>query len=567
MATLKGIGLSDGLAYGRLIKIEELDFTKYIRPFSTIEDEIKAFERAIKKTEGQLKLIHLAAQDQMDEQTAEIFHAHMMIANDPEISMAVVNKIRSFQLTAYEAYDQTVTQYIHIFQQLEDDYFKERITDVNDVALRLKKNILQIPIIDLSTIHEPVVIAIRELMPSQLTMINTKYVLGVITEIGGKTSHSSIIARMMALPVVSDIKLKLLDGDFVIVDGIVGEVIQDPDQNDIVTYQNKKKKYDDEKKILSKLIGKKSLTKDGTYIDLSANIGALKDIDYVHKHDADGVGLFRTEFLFLNRKQMPSEDEQYEHYKQVLLQMKNKPVIMRTLDVGGDKILPYLNIPRELNPFLGKRAIRLCFDQPELFKTQLRALLRASVHGNMKIMFPMIATKAEVIKAKEILAQVHQSLIALGQSVNTNIEVGIMIEIPSSALMADEIAPEVDFFSIGTNDLIQYTMAADRMQPDLSYLYQPFNPAILRLISMVTRAASKHNIWVGVCGEMASDLDAIPILLGLGVTELSMLPAQILKARHLISRHTIDDFKNISEKALLCDSEACVLDIIKHYKK
>ncbi|MFU8792441.1 MAG: phosphoenolpyruvate--protein phosphotransferase [Acholeplasmataceae bacterium] len=562
MDKLKGIALSEGIAIADLVLIEETDLLKHIKPMTSVNEEVALFEYALELTEKQIKNIHHKAHHDLGEETADIFHAHMLIAKDPEIHVAVVQKIKTFGLSAYEAYDQTMTQYMHIFQQVNDDYLKERMADVEDVALRIKKNILKMPIVDLLTLEKPTILALKDLVPSQLAQFNPKVILGVITEIGGKTSHSTIIAHLMGIPVVTGIKVRSLKGKQAIIDGFSGDVIIDPDQATCALYQKKIQDHLKDLDVLKQMIGTKSVSKDHIPIQLEANISSSNDIDYVIENDADGIGLFRTEFLFINKKQMPTESEQFEHYKRILELMKDKPVIMRTLDVGGDKILPYLNISRELNPFLGKRAIRLCFDHPELFNIQLRALLRASHYGQMKIMFPMIATKEEFIKAKAMVNQVMADLDKDHVPYNKDIEIGIMIEIPSSALMADDLAKVVDFFSIGTNDLIQYTMAADRMHPELAYLYQPFHPVILKLIKMVTDAAKIHRIPVGVCGEMASDMQAIPLLLGLGVNALSMSPSHILKARKCLQSSSIKTLEKIADKALQCDNQQCVLDLL-----
>ena len=567
MDKMKGVALSEGIGIADLVILEESDFAKHIKPFTSIETEVGFFEDALVATEIQIKKIHDKAKQYLDLATADIFHAHMMIAKDPEINHAVIQKIKTFGLTAYEAYDQTITQYIHIFQQLDDVYLKERISDVSDVSIRIKKNILNMPIVDVSTIETPSILALKDLLPSQLAHFDPKIILGVLTEIGGKTSHSTIIANLMGIPVVTNIKINQLKGKVAIVDGFSGDVIIDPMPSVCKAYE---KKLDAHKKsiaALKEMVGMKSESKDGVSIDIEANIGTANDIAYVIENDADGIGLFRTEFLFINKKQMPTEQEQFEHYKHVLELMKDKPVIIRTLDVGGDKILPYLNVSIELNPFLGKRTIRLCFDQPELFQTQLRALLRASIYGQMKIMFPMIATKEEFLKAKEMLAFAKHTLDEKNIPYRKDVEVGVMIEIPSSALMADDLAKVVDFFSIGTNDLIQYTMAADRMHPELAYLYQPFHPVVLKLIKMVTTAAKKHNIPVGICGEMASDIKAIPLLIGLGVNALSMSASHILKARKCIRESSVSDLSKLADKALQCDGQACVLELFESKKQ
>lgn len=414
---------------------------------------------------------------------------------------------------------------------------KERAADIRDVSKRVLAYLLGLDFSSPSHQEEDIILVAEDLTPSDTAQLDRRYVKGFVTDIGGRTSHSAIMARSLEIPAVvgtKSITQEINASVTLIVDGMKGVVIIDPSEEEIEGYQKKKIEYESQMAELSKLVGAATLTKDGHHVELAANIGSPQDVKGVLENGAEGIGLFRSEFLYMGRDDFPNEEEQFLAYKQVVEQMGQKPVVIRTLDIGGDKQLSYLELPNELNPFLGFRAIRLCLEQQEVFKTQLRALLRASAFGNLKIMFPMIATLEEFRQAKEILLEEKRALLTSGVAVSDQLEVGIMIEIPSAALIADQFAKEVDFFSIGTNDLIQYTMAADRMNERVAYLYQPYHPAILRLIERVIQAAHAEGKWVGMCGEMAGDQTAIPILLGLGLDEFSMSASSILPARNQI---------------------------------
>jgi len=429
------------------------------------------------------------------------------------------------------------------------------------------KNALNLSMTDLSKIRTNVILVAHDLTPSQTAQIDSSRVLGFITEIGGKTSHSAIIARILGIPAVvgaSKALEFLTDGDEIILDGMEGYIIKNYHQSTQDEYIQKIRDREQQHQALKSMIGKPTLSLDQHPYQLVANIGSSRDLKHVKEHDAEGIGLFRTEFLFLDRNALPSEEEQFIEYKKVLEKMNPKPVVIRTLDIGGDKNLSYLKFEQELNPFLGKRAIRLCLEEIDLFKTQLRALVRASAYGNLKIMFPMIATLEEFLKAKALLTSIQQELDEEKIPYHP-FELGIMIEIPVAALNAHHLAKHVDFFSIGTNDLIQYTMAADRMNQSLDYLYQPFHPAILRLIKMVADAAKKYHIWSSVCGEMASDLLAAPLLLGLGIQELSMIPNNILKTRKLLSTLKHLELEKIALSVLELESEEQVISLLKQH--
>ncbi|HAP2020667.1 TPA: phosphoenolpyruvate--protein phosphotransferase, partial [Escherichia coli] len=442
--------------------------------------------------------------------------------------------------------------------------------DIRDVRKRVLANLLGVELPNPSMIDESVVIIGNDLTPSDTAQLNKEFVQGFVTNIGGRTSHSAIMSRSLEIPAVVGSKTitdEVNQGDMVIVDGLTGEVIVDPTSDEVIAYENKRERFFEDKKELQKLRDEETVTVDGVHAELAANIGTPNDLSGVIENGAEGIGLYRTEFLYMGRDQLPTEDEQFEAYKEVIQSMDGKRVVVRTLDIGGDKELPYLDLPDEMNPFLGYRAIRLCLDQPEIFRPQLRALLRASVYGKLNIMFPMVATIQEFRDAKAILLEEKENLTNEGVDVSDDIEIGIMVEIPSTAALADVFAKEVDFFSIGTNDLIQYTMAADRMSERVSYLYQPYNPAILRLVKQVIEASHKENKWTGMCGEMAGDETAIPILLGLGLDEFSMSASSVLKARRQIKGLSKNEMNELAERAIDCATTEEVEALVREYSK
>lgn len=563
----KGTPISTGIGIGNLIFIDTKPVLVKTQKISNIESEFVKFDLAVSQSIQQIENIKENAKDRLSNETLEIFDAHLMIASDSEIKSKVQTYIKDENISAAYALNQVANEYIEMFLAMDDAYFKERALDIKDVTQRLIKNLLNIPIVDLESIDEPTILAIDDLTPSMISQLNTDYIKGIITRMGGKTSHSAIIARLLGLPMISNLNVETLKSNKkTIIDGSNGTLIIEPTDEELAFYLKLHEDYLHEQQEMFKWIGKKSQTKDGHEVLLVANIGSPSDVAYTEKYDAEGVGLMRTEFLFLDSNDFPTEEEQFEAYKTVLQSQGDKPVVIRTIDIGGDKVLPYLKMEHEDNPFLGVRAIRLAFKELELFKTQIRALLRASVYGNLKIMFPMIAIKDEFLKAKSIVLEIKDELLSQNVKVN-DFEIGMMVEIPSSALMADDLATVVDFFSIGTNDLIQYTMASDRMNPHLSYLYQPLNPAILRLINMVTSASKKHNLWTGVCGEMASEVQNALMLIGLGVEELSMSPANILKVRMALAKYNYKDLQALAQKALTLSTEHDIIMLIDSFIK
>lgn len=550
---IKGIGASSGIAIAKAFKLEHQELQIAKKTVEDTEAELKRLDEALDKSKAELEVIKDRAEAEMGEDKAAIFAAHLLVLSDPELTGSVKEKITNEGSNAESAMDEVASMFISMFEGMENEYMKERAADIRDVTKRVLGHLLGIETASLLSINEEVVIIGEDLTPSDTAQLNRQYVKGFATDIGGRTSHSAIMSRSLEIPAVVGTKVvteKIAAGTLVIVDGIDGVVVVDPSEQELAKYNEKKVAYEAQKAEWAKLVNEKTLTKDGHHVELAANIGTPNDLEGVLNNGAEGIGLYRTEFLYMGREQLPTEDEQFDAYKTVVEGMNGKPVVIRTLDIGGDKELPYLNLPKEMNPFLGYRAIRLCLDEQSIFQTQLRALLRASAYGNLKIMFPMIATVEELRQAKAMLEEEKQALTAKGIKVSDSIEVGMMVEIPSTAVMADIFAKEVDFFSIGTNDLIQYTMAADRMNEQVSYLYQPYNPAVLRLVNSVIKAAHAEGKWAGMCGEMAGDEIAIPILLGLGLDEFSMSATSILPARSQLTTLSKEELADLSQQAL-----------------
>ncbi|MGE6378332.1 phosphoenolpyruvate--protein phosphotransferase [Peribacillus muralis] len=566
MSTLiSGIAASNGIAIAKAYRLTEPDLTIVKRSIEDVQAEISRFKEAIQKSTVELEVIRDKAEKDLGADKAAIFDAHLLVLADPELINPISDKIQSDKVNAEFSLNETASMFITMFEQMDNEYMKERAADIRDVTKRVLSHLLGVHIPNPSLIAEEVIIIAEDLTPSDTAQLNPVYVKGFTTDIGGRTSHSAIMARSLEIPAIVGAKTvtsSIENGDLIIIDGLKGEVHINPTPELVKRYEEEQVAYAKQKAEWAKLVHEQTATKDGHHVELAANIGTPKDLEGVHQNGGEGIGLYRTEFLYMGRNDFPSEEEQFEAYKAVLEGMAGKPVVVRTLDIGGDKELPYLELPKEMNPFLGYRAIRLCLNEQEIFRTQLRALLRASVHGDLKIMFPMIATLAEFREAKAVMAEVRQELLDSGVQVAENIEVGIMVEIPSTAVMADVFAKEVDFFSIGTNDLIQYTMAADRMNERVSYLYQPYNPAILRLVKMVIDAAHKEGKWAGMCGEMAGDEVAIPILIGLGLDEFSMSATSILKARSLISQLSLEDMKKLSQDVLELDTNDNVKEAV-----
>lgn len=567
---IRGIAASDGVAIAKAYLLVEPDLSFDNGTVTDTEAEVAKFNGALNTSKVELTKIRNNAEQQLGADKAAIFDAHLLVLEDPELIQPIEEKIKNENVNAAQALTDVSNQFITIFESMDNEYMAERAADIRDVSKRVLAHILGVDLPNPSIIDESVVIIANDLTPSDTAQLNKQYVQGFVTNIGGRTSHSAIMSRSLEIPAVvgtKGITEEVEAGDIIIVDGMTGDVIVNPSDEVVAQYQEKRDNFFKDKQELQKLRDAESVTEDGHHVELAANIGTPNDLPGVVENGAEGIGLYRTEFLYMGRDQMPTEDEQFEAYKAVLEAMKGKRVVVRTLDIGGDKELPYLDLPEEMNPFLGYRAIRLCLAQPEIFRPQLRALLRASVYGKLNIMFPMVATIQEFRDAKALLEEERQNLKNEGVEVSDDIEVGIMVEIPSTAALADVFAKEVDFFSIGTNDLIQYTMAADRMSERVSYLYQPYNPAILRLVQRVIEASHAEGKWTGMCGEMAGDQTAIPLLLGLGLDEFSMSATSILKARRLIRNLSEAQMKDLAAKAVNCATSEEVVALVEDYTK
>ena len=530
---ITGIAASDGYAHAQVYRLIEPDLTVEKITVDNPNAEIERLNQAIEKSKVEIERIREIATESLGEEEAQVFDAHGMILSDPEITGQVEEAITTNKVNAEAAYEEVTDTFITMFEGMVDNpYMQERAADIRDVRKRVLATLLGVTLPNPSTIDEEVIIVADDLTPSDTAQLNKEFVKAFVTNIGGRTSHSAIMARSLEIPAIvgtGNISDEVSNGDMIIVDGIEGEVIIDPADAEVSEYTKKDEEFESLKLEWDKLKDEPTLTADGKQLELAGNIGTPRDLEAVLDHGGEAIGLYRTEFLYMDSAELPTEDEQYEAYKEVLEGMNGKPVVVRTMDIGGDKELPYLELPDEMNPFLGYRAIRISLDQDEIFRTQLRALLRASVYGNLRIMFPMIATLQEFRDAKAIYTEEKEKLENEGIEVSDSIQVGIMVEIPAAAVLADQFAKEVDFFSLGTNDLIQYTMAADRMNERVSYLYQPYNPSILRLIKNVIDAAHAEGKWAGMCGEVAGDQTAVPLLVGMGLDEFSMSATSILK--------------------------------------
>ncbi|GAA0589284.1 phosphoenolpyruvate--protein phosphotransferase [Virgibacillus siamensis] len=563
---IQGIAASNGIAIAKayLLTAPDLSFEK--KTIDNPNTEVERLEKALDVSKDELEKIKAHTKKEIGDEHAEIFSAHLLVLSDPELINPIKEKIKTENVMAEAALDETANMFIDMFKTMDNEYMRERAADIDDVTKRVMAHLLGASFPDPALIDEEVVVIANDLTPSDTAQLNRQFVQGFATDIGGRTSHSAIMARSLEIPAVVGTKKVTTDinnDDIVIVDGIEGNVIVNPTDDELATYKQKQESFAKQKEEWAKLKDESTITADGEQAELGANIGTPEDVAGVLNNGGEAIGLYRTEFLYMGKNELPTEEEQYDAYKSVLEQMGDKPVVVRTLDIGGDKELSYLDLPKELNPFLGFRAIRFCLENENVFRTQLRALLRASVHGNLKIMFPMIATLEEFRQAKAILSDEKEDLKQEGIKVSDQIEVGIMVEIPSTAVTAKQFAKEVDFFSIGTNDLIQYTMAADRMNERVSYLYQPYHPAILNLVSSVIEAAHAENKWVGMCGEMAGDSIAIPILLGLGLDEFSMSATSILPARTQIRGLSKEKMASYKDKFLSMGTAEEVVQFVK----
>lgn len=553
--TLKGIAASDGFATAPAYLLVEPDLSFKKATIKDVQAEVQRLRAAVQESDAELTKIHDTAQKTLGEEEAQVFDAHKMILADPEFVGAIERQIKDQKLNAEQVLRNVADNFITTFEAMTDNkYMQERAADVRDVTKRIMSHLVGVRLPNPALIDHEVIVIAHDLAPSDTAQLNKKYVKAFVTDVGGRTAHSAIMARSLEIPAVvgtNTITKDVVNGDELIVDGVNGDVVIQPSAADSDHYQKVVAEYASKKAEWSKLKNSATITADGKHFDIAANIGTPKDLAGANANGAEAIGLYRTEFLYMDSAELPSEEDQFQAYKTVLEGMNNKPVVVRTMDIGGDKHLPYLPLPEEMNPFLGYRAIRISLDRQDIFRTQLRALLRASAFGKLCIMFPMIATLQEFRQAKAILQEEMQKLKADGIAYDEkDLQVGIMVEIPAAAVLADQFAKEVDFFSIGTNDLIQYTMAADRGNDRVSYLYQPYNPSILRLIKRIVDAAHQEGKWVGMCGEAAGDSIMTPLLMGMGLDEYSMSATSILRVRSLMKHLDTNELQELVEQAI-----------------
>ncbi len=569
---ISGILASPGIAFAKalLLKEEPIVINNELVSEGQIEQEIARFFDARTKSSQQLEAIKEMAGRTFGEEKEAIFEGHIMLLEDEELEGDIVSLIRDEKFTAERAIHQAIEQYASMMAELDDPYLRERATDFRDIGTRLVKNALGMNIVNLSTIDEEVILVAHDLTPSETAQINLNFVRGFVTDIGGRTSHTSIMARSLELPAIvgtNDITDRVKSGDFLVLDAIHNQVLINPEQDQLNKLRDAHNKFLAEKAELAKLRELPAETVDGHRVEVCSNIGTIKDMDGAHRNGAEGVGLYRTEFLFMDRDALPTEEEQYQAYKEVAESMPDHPIIVRTMDIGGDKELPYMKFPKEMNPFLGWRAVRIFFDRKDIMHTQLRAILRASAYGKLRIMFPMIISVEELRALKKEIAGLKEELRAEGLAFDESIEVGVMIETPAAAIIARHLAKEADFFSIGTNDLTQYTLAVDRGNELISGLYNPLSPSVLNLIKQVIDASHAEGKWTGMCGELAGDERATLLLLGMGLDEFSMSAMSIPRVKQLIRSANYAEVKAMAEQALasatIAEVEATVDNFVK----
>lgn len=569
---ISGILASPGIAFGKalLLKEDEIVINQGKISVDQIDAEINRFLEARTKSAAQLEAIKTMAGRTFGEEKEAIFEGHIMLLEDEELEGDIRSFIKDNKASADKAIYEVIEQYAKMMAELDDPYLRERATDFRDIGTRLVKNVLGIAVVNLSTIDEEVILVAKDLTPSETAQINLKYVLGFVTDIGGRTSHTSIMARSLELPAIvgtNDITARVNNGEMLILDGINNQIIINPTAEQLAEAKKFQAQFQAEKDELAKLKDLPAITLDGHQVEVCANIGTVKDTEGAIRNGAEGVGLYRTEFLFMDRDALPTEDEQFKAYKEVAAAMPDQPIIVRTMDIGGDKELPYMNFPKEMNPFLGWRAVRIFFDREDIMHAQLKAILRASAFGKLRIMFPMIISVEEFRSLKATVEQLKAELRADGKAFDESIEVGIMIETPAAAVMAHHLAKEVDFFSIGTNDLTQYTLAVDRGNEMISAMYNPLSPSVLTLIKMVIDASHDNGKWTGMCGELAGDERATLLLLGMGLDEFSMSAISVPRIKKLIRNTNFEDVKAMADQALsyatAAEIEACVDNFIK----
>lgn len=557
----KGIPVSAGVCRGRVLVLDKSDASipKYEIAEADIPKQVQRLEHALLATRRQVLDIQRKVNEAVGADNATIFEAHLLVLEDPVLIEEVTRLISSQKVNVEWAFHEFADKYVAMLSKIDDEYLRERVADMRDVTERILNNLLGRSGNNVQTLNEPCIIISTDLAPSQTAVLDKKMVLGFATDWGSKTSHTAIMARSLQIPAIvglQTVSQHIKSGEYALLDGYTGHLIINPTEQTLFEYGQLAKRQVTLQEKLRNIVDQPAVTLDGTRITLSANIEQPGDAEAVKACGAEGVGLFRTEYLFINREKLPTEDEQYHAYRQVAAALKPQSVIIRTLDLGGDKFLSHLQVPHEMNPFLGWRAIRFCLQEKDIFRAQLRAILRASVEGNIKMMYPMISCAAEIEQANALVEEYKNELRQEGIPFDNNIEIGAMIEIPSAAIAADTLAKKVKFFSIGTNDLIQYALAIDRLNERIAHLYEPTHPAILRLIKMTVDAAHRHGIWCGVCGEMAGDPQLIPLLLGLGVDELSAAPGIVPQIKFLIRRLKLEEAKPLAEFALQSESGA-----------
>lgn len=569
---ISGILASPGIAFAKalLLKEDEIVINNHAIAEADVEREVARFFDARSKSSQQLEAIKEMAGRTFGEEKEAIFEGHIMLLEDEELEGDIVSLIRDEHFSAEKAIHHAIEQYASMMAELDDPYLRERATDFRDIGTRLVKNALGMEIVNLSTIDEEVILVAHDLTPSETAQINLNFVRGFVTDIGGRTSHTSIMARSLELPAIvgtNDITSQVKSGDFLVLDALHNQVLINPSADELAALKAAQAKFLAEKAELAKLKELPAETTDGHRVEVCANIGTIKDMDGAHRNGAEGVGLYRTEFLFMDRDALPSEEEQYHAYKEVAESMPDQPIIVRTMDIGGDKELPYMKFPKEMNPFLGWRAVRIFFDRKDIMHTQLRAILRASAYGKLRIMFPMIISVEELRALKQEIAELKVELRNEGLPFDENIEVGVMIETPAAAVIARHLAKEADFFSIGTNDLTQYTLAVDRGNELISGLYNPLSPSVLNLIKQVIDASHAEGKWTGMCGELAGDDRASLLLLGMGLDEFSMSAMSIPRVKQLIRSANYADVKAMAEQALACATIAEVEAVLDTFVK
>ena len=569
---ISGILASPGIAFAKalLLKEDEIVINNHAIAETDVEREIARFFDARSKSSQQLEAIKEMAGRTFGEEKEAIFEGHIMLLEDEELEGDIVSLIRDEHFSAEKAIHHAIEQYASMMAELDDPYLRERATDFRDIGTRLVKNALGMEIVNLSTIDEEVILVAHDLTPSETAQINLNFVRGFVTDIGGRTSHTSIMARSLELPAIvgtNDITAQVKSGDFLVLDALHNRVLINPSDDEVAALKAAQAKFLAEKAELAKLKELPAETVDGHRVEVCANIGTIKDMDGAHRNGAEGVGLYRTEFLFMDRDALPSEEEQYHAYKEVAESMPDQPIIVRTMDIGGDKELPYMKFAKEMNPFLGWRAVRIFFDRKDIMHTQLRAILRASAYGKLRIMFPMIISVEELRALKQEIAELKVELRNEGLSFDESIEVGVMIETPAAAVIARHLAKEADFFSIGTNDLTQYTLAGDRGNELISGLYNPLSPSVLTLIKQVIDASHAEGKWTGMCGELAGDDRASLLLLGMGLDEFSMSAMSIPRVKQLIRSANYADVKAMAEQALASATIAEVEAVLDTFVK